>query len=433
MKRKFVLDPASVGRSQNVGRIAVLIAFMACWLSVSNVVAQQDKTQQDESKQDENKPTKRLIEDPLDFSKAPDIPEYDKPTEAEIRDAINKGVDFLLKVQNKDGSWGSHVTKRDFEIYAPIPGAHDAFRSAVTAMCVMALVDTGDTSVEVQAAIQAGEEWMFRELREVKRATGDAIYNVWGHLYSVEALARLSAREGISDEQKEKYKDLIEHQLEMLYRFESIDGGWGYYDFNAQTRKPSGSSISFVNASVLIAMHYAMKVGIQPKQKIIDRAVAATLRQQKKDFTYLYGEYLRKMPMRGINRPGGSLARSQACNLALRLFGDEKITDNVLKVWLTRLYTRNGWLSIGRKLPVPHESWMQVSGYFYYYGHYYAALCIEELKPEERAEYQGMLARIMLNHQEKNGCWWDYPMYNYHQQYGTAYAVMTLQRCLPVK
>ena len=79
--------------------------------------------------------------------------------------------------------------------------------------------------------------------------------------------------------------------------------------------------------------------------------------------------------MMGINRPGGSLGRSQACNLALRLWGDAKVTDQVLKDWLDRLITRNGWLDIGRKRPIPHESHFQVAGYFYYFGHYYATLC----------------------------------------------------------
>ena len=78
-----------------------------------------------------------------------------------------------------------------------------------------------------------------------------------------------------------------------------------------------------------------------------------------------------------INRPGGSLGRSQACNLALRLWGDKRITDDVLKTWLDRLFARNGWLDIGRKRPIPHESYFQVAGYFYYFGHYYAALCID--------------------------------------------------------
>jgi hypothetical protein len=133
--------------------------------------------------------------------------------------------------------------------------------------------------------------------------------------------------------------------------------------------------------------------------------------------------------MAGINRPGGSLGRSQVCNLALRLWGDPRITDEVLKTWLDRLITRNGWLDMGRKRPVPHESHFRVAGYFYYFGHYYGALCIHQLKPEDRPFYQDHLARILMAVQEQDGSWWDFPMYNYHQQWGTAFTLMALNHC----
>jgi len=97
--------------------------------------------------------------------------------------------------------------------------------------------------------------------------------------------------------------------------------------------------------------------------------------------------------------------------------------------WLDRLVARNEWLSFGRKRPVPHESWFQVAGYFFYYGHYYAALCVEELGREQTARYRDQLAAIIVPLQEKDGSWWDFPLYNYHQQYGTGLALMTLARC----
>ena len=163
------------------------------------------------------------------------------------------------------------------------------------------------------------------------------------------------------------------------------------------------------------------------------RAIESTKLQQKPDKTYLYGEYLKYRPMMPINLPGGSLGRSQCCNVALRLWGDKGITDDVLKGWLDRLISRNGWLSMGRKRPIPHESYFQVAGYFYYFGHYYAARCVEELKAADRPFYQDHLAHIIMDLQEKDGSWWDYPLYNYHQQYGTAFALMTLQRCRKAK
>jgi hypothetical protein len=78
---------------------------------------------------------------------------------------------------------------------------------------------------------------------------------------------------------------------------------------------------------------------------------------------------------------------------------------------------------------VPHESWFQVAGYFFYYGHYYASLCIGQLEPEAAGKYRLPLAAILVPLQEKDGSWWDFPLYNYHQQYGTAFALMTLARC----
>jgi hypothetical protein len=84
---------------------------------------------------------------------------------------------------------------------------------------------------------------------------------------------------------------------------------------------------------------------------------------------------------------------------------------------------------MGRKRPIPHESWCQVAGYFFYYGHYYAALCIEALPAERRAPYQDHLAQLLIQLQERDGSWWDFPLYDYHQQYGTAFALMSLHRC----
>ena len=37
-------------------------------------------------------------------------------------------------------------------------------------------------------------------------------------------------------------------------------------------------------------------------------------------------------------------------------------------------------------------------------------------------------AQATLKRQQKDGSWWDFPLYDYHQPYGTAFALMTLQR-----
>jgi len=355
---------------------------------------------------------------------------HEAPPKADaIGSAIARGVGFLLGHQNKDGSWGSARNTTGMDVYAPVPGAHHAFRGAVTALCLAALVEVSDGSPAVEAAIERGEAWLLATLPRLRRAEPDAIYNVWGHAYGIQALAHLLRRHPDDAARRERIRALIRDQIGFLERYESVDGGWGYYDFRAHTQRPSGQPNSFTTATVLVALHEAKEAGVEPPERLVQRALAQVRRQQNPDFTYFYAEGFKWRPVAGINRPGGSLGRSQACNVALRLWGDPRITDGVLKTWLERLITRNGWLSMGRKRPIPHESWFQVAGYFFYYGHYYAALCIERLKPRDRTPFQKQLAGILLPLQEKDGSWWDFPLYNYHQAYGTAFALMSLQRC----
>lgn len=347
-----------------------------------------------------------------------------------VDEAIADGVEFLIREQNSNGSWGSARQTKGLNIYAPVPGAHDAFRAAVTAMAVSALIDSGlaDEPGEAFDALNLGEAYLLENLPKVRRADATAIYNVWTHAYGIQALTDLYPR---SDESRKKeILKVIAGQIDRLQRYESVDGGWGYYDFLIGAAKPASSAISFTTATCLVALKEASLLeGVEVPEALVERAIASINRQRKPDNSYLYGEYLKSRPFYGINRPAGSLGRSQACNYALRIWGDETIGNPDLEEWLVRLGERNGWLDIGRKRPVPHEAWFAVAGYFFYYGHYYAALCTELLPEEERAPHAEMLAGILLKLQEDDGSWWDFPFYSYHQPYGTAFAVMTLARC----
>jgi len=351
------------------------------------------------------------------------------PNPQAIDSAIQHGIAFLLARQNRDGSWGSPHQTKGLNIYAPAPGAHQAFRVGVTALCIAALIETAHDSGDVTSALDRAEAWLLEHLPKLRRATPDAIYNNWGHAYGIHALAEMLQRRPDDKARVERTRAAIHQQIDLLGRYECVDGGWCYYDFVAHTQQPSGSSISFVSATTLISLKEAERGGVAAPERLVRRAVASIQRQRKPDFSYCYGEYLKYTPMHPVNRPGGSLGRSQVCNLALRLWGDPGVTDEVLRVWLDRLFARNLWLDMGRKRPIPHESWFAVAGYFFYFGHYYAARCIEELPASERTPYQDHLAQVLLHLQEKDGSWWDFPLYDYHQQYGTAFALMSLKRC----
>lgn len=353
----------------------------------------------------------------------------------ELRASIRQGVEFLLDDQRPSGGWGSAEKTKELNIFAPVPGAHHAFRAAVTGLVLEALVGAeaefdGDFAQRIAQAIDQGEQWMLQNTSKVRRAEPMAIYNTWGHAYSISGLVALYHRAEGDAERQQKLREHIEEQVEKLERYEFVNGGWGYYDFDYGTQVPAGSPNSFTTATVLVALNDAKDIGVGVSPEMVEKAITSIKRQRNPDFSYAYGEYLMMRPMYSINRAAGSLGRSQACNLALRLYGDERVTDEVIETWLNRLFARNGWLSIGRKRPVPHESHFAIAGYFYYYGHYYAALSIDVLPENQRPWFRDHLAAVLMPLQEADGSWWDYPFYNYHQQYGTAMAVTSLIECL---
>jgi len=337
-------------------------------------------------------------------------------------------VGYLRRTQNRDGSWGSPRwtggVDRD-----PVPGAFHSFSTATTALCLEALLGTGDAT-EVREAVTRAEAFLLENLPKLRRADQGNLPNVWGYIYGIQALTELARHEPVESPRRQRLAEAIRAQIKGLEHFETIHGGWFYYASGLQ--RPLAPSASFVNAAVLIALDRARLLGLTMEDRVLKRAIQATADQRKPDSSYLYSMLSpldKGVAMALINRPAGSLGRSQACNLALRLWGDKRITEGVLKEWLDRLISRNGWLDMGRKRPIPHESFAQVAGYFFYFGHYYGALCIGHLPDAERPSYQDQLARLLIQLQESDGSWFDYPLYSYHKPYGTAFALMTLQCC----
>lgn len=347
-------------------------------------------------------------------------------TESQLSEGAQRGVDYLLKTQNKDGSWGSPRWAGGVD-GDPLTAQH-SFEVATTALCVEALLEIGGDSPEVRKSLDQGEAYLLRELSSLKRADSGNVPNIWGHGYGIQTLAALHRRTQDSGK-RATYEKLIAEQTRKLEHFESVNGGWFYYASGFQ--KPNNPSCSFVNAAILINLKHGEEVGVKPPERVVARALHQLKAMRCPDGSFVYTKTVPTSgsPQASINRPPGSLGRSQAGNAALRIFGDPAITDEVIKVWLDRLVTRQGWLDMGRKRPIPHESHAAVAGYFYYFGHYYAARCISLLPPADRPFYQDHLATILLQRQEQDGCWWDYPLYSYGKPYGTAFSLLSLARC----
>jgi hypothetical protein len=343
-----------------------------------------------------------------------------------VAQAIEEAVRFLVEHQNKDGSWGQYTTSRPWEIMADVPGSHHAFKAATTALCWMGLRDQQARTPESDEASARALGWLVENAR-VKRANGVEMYNVWAFGYGVRALTQ-ALRTGAPGATLEAVRAAAEEIVRTLAKYQTPDGGWGYYDFNAQTFPPSDSSMSFTTATILIGLNEAREAGIDVPQVMIDKATRSVRACRKKDGSYIYGTYLQYVPRMGVNQPKGSSMRTPACHLALRLFGDD-VSDDDLRVALDTLERHHRFAIAGVRRPIPHESWYQVSGYFYLYGHQYAALCLERLPEADQRRYWPFLAGAILKTRQPDGSFWDYPMYGFHKYYGTGYALISLGRC----
>jgi hypothetical protein len=352
----------------------------------------------------------------------------------QLNTSITRGVDFLVTDQNTDGSWGSATRTKHINIYAPLPGAHDAYRAGATGLALSGMIDAADLRPTTLAAIEKCAAWSVEKLPLLRRADQTTTYNIWGHAYGLRSLVRLHQRE-TNEEKKALYKTLAQQQIDLVGRYEDINGGFGYLDVfdDFTSQRPTGITTSFSSATVVLAMHEGREtLGLKLNDKLVGTSLDSIKRQQFPDKSYAYSHNHIMRPRADINRPAGSLARSQACNAALRVYERDGITDEVIIEWADRFLAREGWLSIARKRPKPHDIHFRISGYFYYYGIYYFTESVRLLPPEKQKPYAEKLAALIVSKQEKDGSWWDYPLYDYHQPYGTGYSLMALAWCKKV-
>jgi hypothetical protein len=122
----------------------------------------------------------------------------------------------------------------------------------------------------------------------------------------------------------------------------------------------------------------------------------------------------------------GSLGRIQVGNWALRQAGDPGITDAVLRRGLEQFFEHHRFLAVARMRPVPHEAYYMNAGYFFYFGHYYAALAIELLPAAEREAFRVQLRQKLLATQRSDGSYCDFLGSTYMVTASTAFATLGL-------
>lgn len=346
--------------------------------------------------------------------------------------AFDRGIEWALANQRPNGAWGSFETARVSEIYLDTQASHRAFQTATTALVAWAMIDPAHTDARCLGAFErAGNFLSSRD--PPGRASGKTFYSVWAHTYFLELAAAILRDESLAS-YHERWRAIMSKELLLVRREQGTEGGWGYYDFEFQGTNPSGNeSTSFNTAAMILAMKACEAQGGSVSAGALEDATRALLRMQLPSGTFAYGTYAQLAPRADYNKVSGSNGRLQSCNLALFAMKAGGVTAETLQRGVKHLRDTHHYIEIGRGRTRPHEAFYRTSGYYYYFGHYYAA-CVLELLPRspERAELVRWLAQVMVQDQNPDGSWFDYPLYGYGRAYGTGFALLTLEKLEPL-
>jgi hypothetical protein len=350
------------------------------------------------------------------------------PSDDQVRTSIDRGIAFLLKEQNPEGSWGSANDATYTDLWSN-PETHRAWKIGTTALCCMAMMELGTTD-DGKRARDRGLDYLIANA-DLKRPSDWDLDNVWGHLYGLQALSLAINHSGaIGDERRAALRATAEAHLARLARYQSPDGGWGYYANGGAAWLPSWST-SFTTAAAILALLDARDAGLAVPDAMLASAKRAVQRCRLPNGAYTYTVAAIPEPggLEGIDQIKGSLGRIQICNLVLhRLNGG--VSDADLAHGLEDLFTNHRFLECAHRRPIPHEAYYYNAGYFYFFGHYYAALVIDRLPPEQRAPFAAQLRAQLLRTEDADGSQWDYYMHRYVRAYSTAYSVMALGHTL---
>ncbi|HEY3244228.1 MAG TPA: prenyltransferase/squalene oxidase repeat-containing protein [Phycisphaerae bacterium] len=357
----------------------------------------------------------------------------DLPPPANVPAAMQKAVEFLLKNQNPDGSWGAatdalHTFGDDWPIWAN-PETQRCWKVATTGLCLMALLDDpGVPSATVQEAADRGLRFLLARA-EVKRPSDWDTMNSWAYIYGLQGLATAYGAPRYADsEQRAALRDLGQRVITRLAECQSPRGGWGYLEFDVPRTPRHQWATSFTTAAALVALLDARQHGFAVDEGLIERAALGVQRCRLPSGAYTYSIPVIPTPGRAdwIDQIKGSLSRIQCCNLALLLAGKD-VSNETLATGLDHFFREHKFLDIARNKPIPHEAYYKNSGYFYLFGHYYAARVIERLPPGDQGRYWPQLQHEIIKIQQPDGSLWDYDMQAYHKAYGTAFALLALE------
>jgi len=373
------------------------------------------------------------------------------PDQEQIDAAVLEGAQFLLGTQERYVAdapvrpmpdddvpgWQAEETKR----LAGLRGAADAcewpyqgvyrvrgdggvvipsgYRVGGTSIVCEALMTahggSEDMPAEADAAIRRSLDFVLDRLANDRTmAVGPKRgYDVrgWGHAYALRFLQL--AKEGglVADDRTEAIDAAIGEMVERLEANQTSMGGWNYAGDLAVS--------PFMTGATLLILFDAVDSGVEVPADMVERALDALEAARTDEVSYAYsGEATGPVKM-----PGSS-ARSAVAELALYKAGRSGIDD--LRRAVDGFFV--GWddLLVRKSQQGTHVGPYGIAPYYFFFGHTYVAMAIEELPEAERAARRAALAELIWRTRDEDGSWND-RIFPRSASYATAMVILALR------
>ncbi len=344
--------------------------------------------------------------------------------------AYDRSLNYLVRAQNKDGSWAAAIPGLSAEASFSVE-THYAWKYTSHALAVMAFLHAPETTTR-RAALLNGIRWMVRTRMPKRGNHWDTDY-MWPALYGVVCLTQVAEdkRFGSDGELSAHEQWLLRRRgrtlLTVLLKNQSPEGGWAYYDDPPYSRRNKWST-SFCTALILPYLIRAKELGWGVDQATIERARVYVEKCQLPEGAYAYDltPWPRLNGGQHINRIKGSLGRTPLCDWSLLLVGSKRVTIKRLRAGIDAFFKHHRFLDVARLRPNPHEAYYANSGYFYCFGHYYAAHAINLLPEAQREAYHARLRPHVIKTLRKDGSTSDFTNARNMRVASTAYCALAL-------
>ncbi len=345
----------------------------------------------------------------------------------QVKNATEKGIAYLLKNQNKNGSWSK---------------GKQGDSAAVTSLACLALIAWPDIEKERSSkALDEGTKFVINAL--TRGAPDDKNLSKVAAFYWDSSYAIVFLSKAYQKSKNAQIEEAIKKGLQFFQEKQLQNGGWAY-------NPKKGLTYTFVTAIVIDALLEVKKCGMAVDEEMFKKGVLALKSERKSNGTFPYkgGHHANeeiierkisnykdyKLDSEGI---GDSAGRTILGELILHLV-KEISQEDLQKACELFLKHRDRLEEVLKKTKpgedpdnpgkgkLPHLPPYGAATYYYFFGHYYAGKAISNLSGEPKKLMMSKLHEVILRDQDKEGFWVDSEK-SAGKNCGTAMALLILK------